>query len=62
MDPDIVKDMRERQDKMYNLQSSLQNGDFNAYVFPPISNSAYLSLTTLIYLVTHRDTTRFSNY
>lgn len=33
MDPDIVKDMRERQDKMYNLQSSIQNGDFSAYVF-----------------------------
>jgi len=30
MDPDLVKDMRERQDKMFNLQNSLQNGDFGA--------------------------------
>jgi len=34
MDPDLVKDMRERQDKMFNLQNSLQNGDFGAYVSP----------------------------
>jgi len=30
MDPDLVKDMRGRQDKMFNLQNSLQNGDFSA--------------------------------
>lgn len=30
MDPELVKDMTERQDKLFNMQNSLQSGDFSA--------------------------------
>lgn len=37
MDPELVKEMKERQDKMFNVQSKLQSGDIGGgYAIPII--------------------------
>ena len=48
MDPDMVKEMKDRQGRILNIQNQLQTGDYSGYVaalllptvFPPISLSS----------------------